>query len=280
MVGTERRGIGRWISKTLFFMILIAGALTMVIPFLWSLSTALKPLGEALAYPPIWIPHPLLWKNFVTTWHIVPMARWFYNSFFVAVVVVLGNLVFDSLAGYALARIRFRGNGFIFIAVVSMLMIPFQAIMLPVYIVIRDMGLINTHWGMILPTIVSAMGVFLMRQAFSAIPQEIDEAALIDGAGRWRMFWQIAMPMVRPSLLTLALISFMGSWNNFLLPLLVANSPNVWTLPLGIVMFQQQYYTNWPYLMAAAVMATIPVAILFLVFQRWFVQGISTTGIR
>lgn len=280
MVGTERRGIGRWISKTLFLMILIAGALTMVIPFLWSLSTALKPLGEALVYPPIWIPHPLLWKNFVTTWHIVPMARWFYNSFFVAVVVVLGNLVFDSLAGYALARIRFRGNGFIFIAVVSMLMIPFQAIMLPVYILIRDMGLINTHWGMILPTIVSAMGVFLMRQAFSAIPQEIDEAALIDGAGRWRMFWQIAMPMVRPSLLTLALISFMGSWNNFLLPLLVANSPNVWTLPLGIVMFQQQYYTNWPYLMAAAVMATIPVAILFLAFQRWFVQGISTTGIR
>lgn len=280
MVGTERRGIGRWISKALFLMILIAGALTMVIPFLWSLSTALKPLGEALVYPPIWIPHPLLWKNFVTTWHIVPMARWFYNSFFVAVVVVLGNLVFDSLAGYALARIRFRGNGFIFLAVVSMLMIPFQAIMLPVYILIRDMGLINTHWGMILPTIVSAMGVFLMRQAFSAIPQEIDEAALIDGAGRWRMFWQIAMPMVRPSLLTLALISFMGSWNNFLLPLLVANSPNVWTLPLGIVMFQQQYYTNWPYLMAAAVMATIPVAILFLVFQRWFVQGISTTGIR
>lgn len=280
MVGTERRGIGRWISKALFLMILIAGALTMVIPFLWSLSTALKPLGEALVYPPIWIPHPLLWKNFVTTWHIVPMARWFYNSFFVAVVVVLGNLVFDSLAGYALARIRFRGNGFIFLAVVSMLMIPFQAIMLPVYILIRDMGLINTHWGMILPTIVSAMGVFLMRQAFSAIPQEIDEAALIDGAGRWRMFWQIAMPMVRPSLLTLALISFMGSWNNFLLPLLVANSPNVWTLPLGIVMFQQQYYTNWPYLMAAAVMATIPVAILFLAFQRWFVQGISTTGIR
>lgn len=280
MVGSERRGIGRWISRTMFLIILTAGALTMVIPFLWSLSTALKPLGEALVYPPQWIPHPFLWKNFITTWHIVPMARWFYNSFFVAFIVVLGNLVFDSMAGYALARIRFRGNGIIFIAVVSMLMIPFQAIMLPVYILLKDMSLINTHWGMILPTIVSAMGVFLMRQAFSGIPEEIDEAALIDGASRWRMFWQIAMPMVKPNLLTLALISFMGSWNNFLLPLLVANKPQMWTLPLGIVMFQQQYYTNWPYLMAAAVMATIPIAILFLVFQRWFVQGISTTGIR
>lgn len=279
MVGSQR-GAGRTISRILFLLILTAGALIMVIPFVWSLSTSLKPLGQALAFPPVWVPHPVLWKNYITTWKIVPMARWFFNSFFVAIVVVLGNLLFDSLAGYALARIRFRGRSFVFMAIVSMLMIPFQAIMLPVYILLRDLGLINTHWGMILPAIVSAMGVFLMRQAFSAIPQEIDEAALIDGAGRWRMFWQIALPMVRPSLLTLALMSFMGSWNNFLLPLLVANSPQVWTLPLGMVMFQQQYYTNWPYLMAAAVMATIPIAVLFLAFQRWFVQGISTTGIR
>lgn len=280
MVGSQPRGAGRWVSRIAFLVILTVGALVMIVPFLWSLSTSLKPLSESLAFPPRWIPHPFLWKNYITTWHIVPMARWFYNSVFVTFVVVAGNLAFDSLAGYALARIRFRGRGLVFMAVVAMLMIPFQAIMLPVYIELRDMGLLNSHWGMILPQLVSAMGVFLMRQAFSGIPQEIDDAAFIDGASRFRMFWQISIPMVRPALLTLALMMFMGSWNNFLLPLLVANNPHVWTVPLGIVMFQQQYYTNWPYLMASAIMATIPVTILFLLFQRWFVEGISTTGIK
>jgi len=160
------------------------------------------------------------------------------------------------------------------------MVIPFQAIMLPVYIVLRDLGLINSYMGMILPQAVSAMGVFLKRQAFLNVPAEVEESAIIDGASRWRLFWQISLPMVEPSLLTLALIVFMGSWNNFLLPLLVANNQSFWTLPLGMVMFQQQYYTNWPYLMAAAVMATIPITILFLVFQRWFIQGIATTGLK
>ncbi len=280
MVGSQTRGVGGWILRVLYLLILTTGAITMVIPFLWSVSTALKPLGQAVAFPPIWWPRPILWQNFITTWKIVPLARWFANSIGVAFVVVLGNLVFDSLAGYALARIPFKGRSFVFFAIVSMLMIPFQAIMLPTYILLRNLGLLNSYWGMILPTIISAMGVFLMRQAFLGIPKEIDEAAIIDGASRFRMFWQIALPMVKPNLLTLALLTFMGSWNNFLLPLLVANNPKIWTLPLGMVMFQQQYFTNWPYLMASVVMATIPTALLFLMFQRWFVEGISTTGIK
>ncbi|PSR27370.1 MAG: sugar ABC transporter permease [Sulfobacillus thermosulfidooxidans] len=280
MVGSQPRGIGGWILRAFYLLLLTIGAFVMIIPFLWSVSTALKPLGESVAFPPIWWPHPIMWNNFVITWKIVPLARWFFNSLLVAFIVVFGNLIFDSLAGYALARIRFKGRSLIFLSIISMLMIPFQAIMLPTYILLRDLGLINTYWGMILPTIISAMGVFLMRQAFLGIPAEIDEAAIIDGASRWRMFWQIALPMVKPNLLTLALLTFMGSWNNFLLPLLVANNPKLWTLPLGMVMFQQQYFTNWPYLMASVVMATIPTAILFLVFQRWFVEGISTTGIR
>ncbi len=252
----------------------------MLIPFLWTLSTSLKPLSQALVFPPHWVPHPVLWGNYVGTWDTVPMAQWFLNSAIVSIVVVIGNLVLDSLAGYALARIDFRGRSLVFFGVIAMLMIPFQSIMLPVYIVLRSLGLINSYAGLILPQLVSAMGVFLMRQAFLAIPREVEESAIIDGAGRWRIFWQMALPMVGPSLLTLALIIFMGSWNNFLLPLLVANNQNFWTLPLGIVMFQQQYYTNWPYLMAAAVMATIPITIIFLVFQRWFIQGISTTGMK
>ena len=280
MVGSQTRGVGGWILRVLYLLILTTGAITMVIPFLWSVSTALKPLGQAVAFPPIWWPRPILWQNFITTWKIVPLARWFANSIGVAFFVVLGNLVFDSLAGYALARIPFKGRSFVFFAIVSMLMIPFQAIMLPTYILLRNLGLLNSYWGMILPTIISAMGVFLMRQAFLGIPKEIDEAAIIDGASRFRMFWQIALPMVKPNLLTLALLTFMGSWNNFLLPLLVANNPKIWTLPLGMVMFQQQYFTNWPYLMASVVMATIPTALLFLMFQRWFVEGISTTGIK
>lgn len=208
------------------------------------------------------------------------MGQWFINSTIVAVAVVIGNLILDSMAGYALARIRFRGRSLVFFGIISMLMIPFQSIMLPVYIILRALGLINSYAGIILPQIVSAMGVFLMRQAFLNVPQEVEESAIIDGASRWRIFAQISLPMVQPSLLTLALMMFMGAWNNFLLPLLVANNQNFWTLPLGMVMFQQQYYTNWPYLMAAAVMATIPIAVLFLLFQRWFIQGISTTGLK
>jgi ABC-type glycerol-3-phosphate transport system permease component len=280
MAGARPRGLLGWISRQLYLLILTVGALVMVIPFLWTLSTALKPLGQALDFPPEWIPHPALWSNFIQTWITVPMGTWFLNSTVVAVVVVIANLMLDSLAGYALARINFRGRSFLFFAIISMLMIPFQAIMLPVYIVLRDLGLLNSYMGMILPQAVSAMGVFLMRQAFLNVPAEVEESAIIDGASRWRLFWQISLPMVEPSLLTLALIVFMGAWNNFLLPLLVANNPNFWTLPLGMVMFQQQYYTNWPYLMAAAVMATIPITILFLVFQRWFIQGIATTGLK
>ncbi len=268
------------VSRGLYLLILTAGALVMVIPFLWSLSTSLKPLGEALVFPPKWLPHPFLWKNYFLTWKTVPMGQWFINSTIVAVAVVIGNLILDSMAGYALARIRFRGRSLVFFGIISMLMIPFQSIMLPVYIILRALGLINSYAGIILPQIVSAMGVFLMRQAFLNVPQEVEESAIIDGASRWRIFAQISLPMVQPSLLTLALMMFMGAWNNFLLPLLVANNQNFWTLPLGMVMFQQQYYTNWPYLMAAAVMATIPIAVLFLLFQRWFIQGISTTGLK
>ena len=268
------------VSRGLYLLILTAGALVMVIPFFWSLSTSLKPLSEALVFPPRWIPHPFLWKNYVLTWKTVPMGQWFVNSAIVAVVVVIGNVVLDSMAGYALARIRFRGRSLVFFGIISMLMIPFQSIMLPVYIILRTLGLINSYAGMILPQLVSAMGVFLMRQAFLNVPHEVEESAIIDGASRWRIFAQISLPMVQPSLFTLALMMFMGAWNNFLLPLLVANNQNFWTLPLGVVMFQQQYYTNWPYLMAAAVMATIPIAVLFLVFQRWFIQGISTTGLK
>lgn len=280
MEAVRPRGAWGWVSRILYLLILTMGALTMIIPFLWTLSTALKPLGQALVFPPNWIPHPALWSNFVQTWKTVPIGSWFFNSGIVAVAVVVGNIILDSMAGYALARITFKGRSILFFGIISMLMIPFQAIMLPVYIILRDLGLINSYMGMILPQLVSAMGVFLMRQAFLNIPAEVEEAAIIDGAGRWRLFWQISIPMVSSTLLTLTLIIFMGSWNNFLLPLLVANNQNLWTLPLGMVMFQQQYYTNWPYLMAASVMATIPITVLFLLFQRWFIQGIATTGLK
>lgn len=280
MVGSQSEKMWNRVSRGIYLLILTAGALVMLVPFLWTLSTSLKSLGQALVYPPQWIPHPVLWQNFAKTWNIVPMGHWFLNSTLVSVSVVVGNVVLDSMAGYALARISFRGRSLVFFGIISMLMIPFQSIMLPVYIILRTLGLINSYAGLILPQLVSAMGVFLMRQAFLNVPGEVEESAIIDGASRWRIFWQISLPMVVPTVLTLALMMFMGSWNNFLLPLLVANNQSFWTLPLGVVMFQQQYYTNWPYLMAAAVMATVPVTILFLVLQKWFIQGISTTGLK
>ncbi len=279
MVGSQR-GLGYRVTRFVYLAVLTVGALAMFIPFLWSLSTSLKPLGESVAYPPIWWPHPFVWHNFVTIWHMVPLGHWFINSLVVGGTVTLGNLVFDSLAGYALARIPFRGQQVLLMGIVAMLMIPFQSVMLPVYIVLRDLHLLDSYSGLILPTIVSAMGVFLMRQAFLNIPMELEDAARIDGAGRWRMYAQIALPAVQPTLLTLALMIFMASWNNFLLPLLVANREHLWTLPLGIVMFQQLYFVNWPFLMAASVLATVPIAVVFLLFQKWFVQGVVTTGLK
>lgn len=275
-----RRGLARRVSRGLFVAILAFGALAMMIPFAWSVSTALKPLALSMQYPPVWLPHPFVWGNFVQVFHLVPLARWFMNSGITTIAITVGNVILDSLAGYALARIQFTGRNILYLAIISMLMIPFQAVMLPVYLLLRAGGLLNTYWGMILPSIVSAMGIFLMRQAFLNIPQELDDAAIMDGAGRIRMFWQIAIPQVLPSLLTLSLLMFVAAWNNFLLPLLVANNPNLWTVQLGIVEFQMQYTTNWPFLMAAGVMATVPIAALFLIFQRRFVQGWTMTGIQ
>lgn len=279
MVG-KNQGVPYWITRAIYLTILVLGALAMFIPFLWSVSTALKPLSQAMTFPPQWWPHPVIWNNFIALWHIVPLGHWFLNSLIVGILVTAGNLVFDSMAGYALARIPFRGRNVLHLGIVAMLMIPFQSVMLPVYIVLRSLGLLDSYAGLILPVIVSAMGVFLMRQAFLSLPAELEDAARIDGAGRFRMYAQIALPAVKPTLMTLALMIFMSSWNNFLLPLLVANRSHLWTLPLGIVMFQQQYFVNWPYLMAASVVATIPVALIFLLFQRWFVQGVATTGIK
>ncbi len=276
---TSRRARSR-ISRAAYLVILAFGALVMFIPFAWSLSTSLKPLSEALAYPPQWIPRVFDWGNYVKIWKLVPLARWFGNSAIAAFGVTVANLVLDSMAGYALARLDFRGKRLLFLGVLAMLMVPFQSVMLPVYIILKDLGLLDNYYGLILPLAVQAVGVFLMRQAFLNLPEELEDAAAMDGAGRFRMFWQLSLPLVIPSLLTLGLISFMLSWNNFLLPLLVANQPNLWTVPLGVVMFQQEYFVNWPYLMAAAVMTTIPVAVVFLAFQKWFVKGIATTGIR
>ncbi len=275
-----RKAVVSRISRSVYFLILMGGALVMFVPFAWSLSTSLKPLSESLAYPPVWIPHIFDWSNYVKIWHLVPLAQWFANSAIAAVGVTLCNLVFDSMAGYALARLNFKGKRLLFIGVLAMLMVPFQAVMLPVYIILRYLHLLDNYYGLIVPLAVQAVGIFLMRQAFLNLPSDLEDAASIDGAGRFRTFWQLSVPLVVPSLLTLGLISFMLSWNNFLLPLLVANRQHLWTVPLGVVMFQQEYFVNWPYLMAAAVMTTVPVAVIFLVFQKWFVRGIATTGFR
>ncbi len=276
----RRHSAGQRVARALYLLVLFCGALVMFIPFAWSLSTSLKPLSQSLAYPPVWIPRVFDWSNYVKIWQIVPLARWFLNSGIAATGVTLCNLVFDSMAGYALARLQFRGKQFLFIGVLAMLMVPFQAVMLPVYILLRYLGLLDNYFGLIIPLAVQAVGVFLMRQAFLNLPADLESAARIDGAGSFRTFWQLSVPLVAPSLLTLGLISFMLSWNNFLLPLLVANREHLWTVPLGIVMFQQEYFVNWPYLMAAAVMTTIPVAVIFLIFQKWFVRGIATTGMN
>jgi multiple sugar transport system permease protein len=261
-------------------LVLLPLAILMVVPMVWMVITSVETLRETRHFPPILVPSEIRWQNYTAVLQQAPFARWFLNTLVVTVVVVAGNLLFCSLAGYAFARIKFFGRDVVFILVLATLMIPFQVIMIPTFLIVRKLGLIDTLGALIVPNLAGAFGIFLLRQFFRSLPVELEEAARIDGATRLGVLFKIVLPLSGPVLATVAVITFLWTWNDFLWPLVTIYSPNNMTLQLGLTTFQGAHQTNTHLLMAANVMSVLPVLFLFFVAQRFFIRGIATSGLK
>jgi multiple sugar transport system permease protein len=261
-------------------LILAAGAVTMVAPFLWMLSTSLKSDQQAYIFPPVWIPNPIMWSNYPRTWEALPFNLFILNSIIVSVLVTLGQLATCSLGAFAFARLHFPGRDKLFVLYLATMMVPFQVVMIPLFVLMRMFRWIDTYPALIVPMIFSAYGTFLLRQFFMTIPNELEDAAKIDGCGYFRIYWNIMLPLSKPALATLGIFVFMWSWNNFLWPLLVTNSLTMKTLPLGLAYFLGQYTIYWNLLMVGATIALVPVLVLFFLAQRYFIEGITLTGLK
>jgi multiple sugar transport system permease protein len=255
-------------------------AILMIVPMIWMVITSFETLNETRQFPPILVPSGVRWQNYTDVLERAPFARWFLNTLVVTVVVVTGNLLFCSLAGYAFARIKFFGRDVVFILVLATLMIPFQVIMIPTFLIARKLGLIDTLGALIVPNLAGAFGIFLLRQFFRSLPIELEEAARIDGASRLGVLFKIVLPLSGPVLATVAVITFLWTWNDFLWPLVTIYNPDNMTLQLGLTTFQGAHQTNTHLLMAANVMSVLPVLLLFFVAQRFFIRGIATSGLK
>ena len=266
-------------TRALSYFVLTLGAFVMLVPFAWMASTAFKDPGAAFAYPPEWIPDPVTLESFRRVWTIVPFGRYLLNSIIVTVSVTVAEVLTASLAAFAFARLTFPGRDRIFLLYLATLMIPGQVTIVPNFIIMRYLGWIDTYQGLIVPASFTALGTFLLRQYFLSIPRELEEAARIDGAGYFQVWWRIIMPLAGPALATLAVFSFMGSWNSFLWPFIMTSTPEMRTLTVALRSFQTEYGTEWALLMAGSVISLIPMVIVFLLAQRYFVRGIATTGL-
>ena len=264
----------------LAYAALALGAAAMIIPFLWMLSTSLKNDMQAYQFPPIWIPRPAAWENYPNAWNALPFNRFFLNSAFVSLVLTGGQLLTCSLGAFAFARLRFPGREQLFVLYLATLMIPFQVVMIPLFVLVSRLRWIDSFWGLTVPLAFSPYGTFLLRQFFKSIPRELEDASKIDGCSYWRIYWNVMLPLSKPALATLGIFVFMWRWNNFLWPLLIINSLEMKTLPLGLAYFLGQYTVYWNLLMVGATIALAPVLIVFFFAQRYFIEGITLTGLK
>jgi multiple sugar transport system permease protein len=267
-------------------LVLVPATLVLIFPFVWLAVTSVETLPEALHFPPILTPHVLRFANYPDALRAAPFGRFFLNSTVVAVTTVLCNLVLCSLAGYAFARLRFLGRGALFAVIMATLMVPFQVTMIPQFIITKWLGVhvfagvgINHLGALILPNAATAFGIFFLRQFFKTLPIEYEESARVDGASRLKVLWRIVLPLSAPALATLAALTFLDSWNNFLWPLIAVTSTNQMTLPLGLATFQGAHATEWTLLMAANVMSLAPMLLIFFAAQRYFIRSVAATGL-
>ncbi len=267
--------------------VLIFVSLLSIFPFIWLISTSLKGNAENIfAYPPQIIPQDFTWQNYVGVWHRVNFIAYFLNSMIVAGATVFLNLLLSALAAYPLARMQFAGKKFTFFAILATIMVPFQAIMLPVYLITLKLNMVDSvnnfmgYLGLVMPFAVSAFGIFLMRQAFLTIPKEMEEAAIVDGCNVVQVFFKVLLPMVKPSLAVLSIFTFIGSWGEFLWPSIVLTKETMYTLPVGVNNLQGMFSSNWRFIAAGSILATIPIVIFFLAMQKYFISGENEGAVK
>ena len=267
-------------GHALLYVALTAGAFLILLPFGYMLSTSLKSLNEVFSTPIQWIPGDLRWDNFSSPVREHPIRQYFENSLIVAVSVTLLNLLTCSLAGYSFAKFRYPGRDLMFGIVLATLMIPLASMIIPLFMVVKSLGWVDTYWGLILPAGTSAFGIFLMRQHMKTIPDDLLDAARLDGSSEVRTFVAIVLPMSKTALSSLAIFIFMWNWDSFFWPLLVTTDADYRTLPLGIALFESSYGTNYPQLMAVALLAMLPVLAVFLILQRNFIEALTMSGVK
>ena len=271
----------QWVS----YIVLTLGAVSMVAPFLWMITTSLKEPGQVFEafkteWWRDWIPTTFIWENYVKAWQVVPFARFYFNSIFVAVLTTFGQVATSAMAAYAFSRLTFPGREKIFMSYLATMMIPGAVTMIPVFILLRMLGWVDTYKALILPGIFTAYGTFMLRQFFLTLPRDLEDAAMIDGCSYPGIFWRIILPLSKPALATLTTFTFMGTWMNFMWPLIVVNSQELFTLPVGLAYFQSLHTTDWTLLMAGSLMMLLPILLVFIFCQRYFVEGIKLTGIK
>ena len=272
----------RWGPWLAFTLLSLAAALFLA-PLAWMVSTSLKTEAKVVTAVPRWIPDPATTENFQTLEEKgteAPVGRWLLNSGIVSTSVVILVLLISSMAAYPLARMRFRGRDALFYAILATMIIPSQVTMIPVFLLVQRLGWFDTYQALIVPGLAGPFGVFLLRQFMQTIPRELEEAATVDGCGHWRIWWQIILPLTRPALATLAILTFLGSWNDFMWPLIATNSLEMRTIPVGIQIFQGRYTSEFGLMMATALIASGPVVLAFLLLQRFITRGIVLTGIK
>ena len=268
------------LRRVLLYIVLILIAVIMVVPFLWMLSTSLKTQYDAVKIPPVWIPDPPQWENYVKLFTEQPMFQFMLNTIKIVFFVVLGQLFFSSLAAYSFARISFKGRNVVFFFYIATLMVPGQVTMIPTYLMFAKAGLTDNHLALILPAFFSAFGVFLLRQFFMSLPRELEEAAEIDGCNPFMTYWRIMLPLVVPAMLPLGVFTLMNTWNDYMGPLIYLSSPEKYTMTLGIAYFKGVYTTQWNLVMAGSIVSVVPILIAYLCAQKYFIEGIAFSGVK
>ena len=278
---TTSMSMNRMVWKIVVYLLLIAGSAVMLVPFVWMLSTSLKAQWQVFTVPATWIPNPIMWENYVTTFSKLPFGTWTLNTLKITLIAIAGTLLSCTIVAYGFARYRAPGRNFLFIVMLSTMMLPGTVTMIPTFYLFKMFGWMNTYYPLIVPHFFgAAFFIFLLRQFFMTIPPEMEESARIDGASTLGILWRIIIPLTVPALITVAIFQFNGLWNDFMGPLIYLNKPKLYTLALGINFFKSQNDTQWNYLMTASVVSMLPSLIFFFVGQKYFVQSITLTGLK
>ncbi len=272
----EHRGNRKNMLKIINFVLLAAGSLLILSPLWWMISTSLKTMAEVMSFPPTFFPETWNWANYIRTWEAAPFTRYTINTLTITSLVVIGNVLSNSFIAYGFAKIPFRGKNVLFAIVLATMMIPGFVTLIPQYVLFAKLNWVNTYFPLVVPAFFgSAFNIFLLRQFYMTIPNELIEAAKMEGANHFTIWWKIGLPLTKPAIATVAIFSFNGAWNDFLGPLLYLNDENLYTLQIGLQVFKGQMNTQWNYLMAGSLLVLLPVILLFFFFQKYFIQGIN-----